>query len=194
MSPLPDADVVVDLARSRPSRAGATRIVCVDGPAGSGKTTLAGLVAESAARQGLSTAQVHLDDLYAGWDGLPEAGDRVRRLVVDPLARGETGRYRRYDWDLAEWAEEHEVPAVDLLVLEGVGSGHAGYADLVCVLVWVEAPPDVRLRRGLERDGAALEERWRTWMVAEQEVLTRDRSRARADLVVDGTTGEVRRA
>ncbi|MBJ7451459.1 MAG: uridine kinase, partial [Blastococcus sp.] len=45
-------------------RLGGTRLVCVDGPAGSGKTTFAGRLA---AALGDDAELVHMDDLYAGW-------------------------------------------------------------------------------------------------------------------------------
>ena len=51
----------------------------------------------------------------------------------------------------------------------------------------VEAPEDLRLARGLERDGALLEDQWRRWMRDEAEHFAHDDTSARADLVVDGT-------
>jgi uridine kinase len=80
-----------------------------------------------------------------------------------------------------------EVAPTPLLVVEGVGSASGPAGDLVTVLVWVEAPDDLRLRRGLARDGEALRPQWTRWMRDEREHLARERTRERADLVVDGT-------
>ncbi len=176
------AVTVLQLAESRPRTLGSGWLVCVDGPAGSGKTTLAGAVA--ALRPG--SRVVHMDDLYDGWDGLPHVADQLAGLLR-PLADGEPGCYRRYDWHAGGFAETVEVPPGDLLVLEGVGSGSRGHADLTTALVWVTAPEELRLRRGLERDGPALRDRWHQWMVDEARHFDRDRTPARADLVVDGT-------
>jgi hypothetical protein len=55
------------------------------------------------------------------------------------------------------------------------------------VLAWVEAPADLRLRRGLERDGAAMADHWRQWAVDEQALFRREATAERADLLVDGT-------
>ncbi len=169
------------LLDERPPSLGAGRLVCVDGPAGSGKTTLAG---EVGAATGAHV--VHLDDLYDGWAGL-ERLDAQLETLLRPLAAGLTGRYRRYDWHAGAFAETVEVPPSDLLVLEGVGAGWSAYADLVTVLVWVEAPRDLRLRRGVERDGEQLRQEWLAWQEAEQEHFTRHRTRSRADLVVDAS-------
>ena len=192
MQPVPaSAEAVLTLALARPPRLAAARLLCLDGPAGSGKTTLAAAVEELAGERGLTVSLVHLDDVYPGWDGLPQVGEVLRRGVVEPLALGTPGRYRRYDWHRAAYAEEVAVPAADLVVLEGVGAGDPGYAERVSVLVFVEAPEGVRLRRGLERDGAALEHRWRAWLPQEAALHARHRTRERADLVVDGVTGAV---
>jgi Holliday junction resolvasome RuvABC ATP-dependent DNA helicase subunit len=64
-SPSEVAALVVSLAAAREPTLGATRLVCIDGPAGSGKTTLGTLVAASVGAQ-----LVHGDDLMAGWSGL----------------------------------------------------------------------------------------------------------------------------
>ena len=175
------ADRILGLARSRPPTLGPGRLICVDGPAGSGKTTLAAGLAARA-----SAPVVHMDDLYPGWDGLPLVDAQLESLLR-PLAEGEPGSYRRYDWHLAEFAETVTVPPADLLVVEGVGSGSSKVADVVTVLVWVEAPHDLRMRRGIDRDGEAFAPYWEAWARAEDEVFARERTRDRADLIMDGT-------
>lgn len=168
----------VELVLSRPPTLGEGRLLCIDGPAGSGKTTLAAQVFDAFP----GSRVVHLDDLYEGWSGLPRVGDQLASLL-EPLAAGRPGRYRRFDWAADEYAETVVVDPVDLLVLEGVGAGSADPA-LVTALVWVEAPEQLRLARGLERDGAAMEDRWRQWQQDEAAHFAQHRTRARADLVV----------
>lgn len=176
---------VVDLARSRPATLGQGRLVCVDGPAGSGKSTLGEAVHRAASAEGTSTL-VHLDDLLDGWGGLGDVATTLEHSVLLPLCDGRRGSYRRYDWHREQFAEEHPVDPVDLLVVEGVGSGASTYAELVTVLVWVEAPDDVRLARGLARDGEGLRPQWERWMVDEAAMFARERTRERADVVVSG--------
>ena len=187
-----DAAPVVDLLLGRSPLLGRSRLVCIDGPAGSGKTTLGDLVAGECARRAVSVVIVHMDDLYEGWGGLATAGERVDEAIVEPLARGDQGCYRRYDWHRAQYAEQVPVPPVDVVVLEGVGSASLRYADRVSVLVFVEASETTRLNRWLERDGPALQSHWRPWAVEEAQLHTEERTRSRADIVVDGETGEIR--
>lgn len=188
---------VVASVLAAPPTLGAGRLVCVDGPAGAGKTTLAaalGRAFRDALRpSGAAAVQtLHMDDVYDGWAGLTAGMATVASSVVAPLAAGEPGRYRRYDWHRAAFAEERVVPPCDVLVVEGVGSGGSAYAAAITALVWVETPPDVRLRRGLDRDGEQMREQWRTWCEQEDAMFVRERTRERADLVVDGTTGDLR--
>jgi len=169
----------VELALARTPTLGAGRLLCVDGPAGSGKSTLAHAVFETFP----GCRVVTMDDLYDGWTGLPHVEDQLAGLLL-PLAEGRPGSYRRYDWPSARFAETVTVDPVDLLVLEGVGSGSARFASLATVLVWVESPETVRLERGLARDGASYEPQWRQWMVDEAAHFAAQRTRERADLVV----------
>jgi hypothetical protein len=182
IAPPDPASVVLSLLEARPPTLGDGRLLCVDGPAGSGKTTLAGAVA---ARRPEARV-IHMDDLYDGWDGLPRLTAPLAGLLR-PLARGEAGSYRRYDWHAGRFAETVTVPPGSLLVLEGVGSGSRAHADLITVLAWVEVAPDLRLRRGLARDGIALADRWRQWTVDEELLFRREGTAERADLLVDGT-------
>jgi uridine kinase len=175
------AERVLDLVRSRPATLGRGRLVSIDGPAGAGKTTLAQEVSTLAP----DAVTVHMDDLYEGWNGLPDVSRQLAGLLR-PLAERLPGSYRRYDWEAAAWAETVTVEPTDLLVLEGVGSGCRMQDDLIGVLVWVEAPYDQRMRRGIERDGEAFAPHWQAWAEAEKRLFAQHRTRQRADLVVDG--------
>ena len=168
-----------ELARSRPPTVGGTRLVCVDGPAGSGKTTLAGNLAalEPAA------VVIHVDDLLEGWSGLPGVTDQFDSFLL-PLDRGEPGSYRRYDWHAGAFAETVPVPVTPLLVVEGVGSGSRSHAAWHTVLVWIEADDERRLARGMARDGEQMRAYWEQFMREEVELFTRERTRERADVVV----------
>ncbi|MEO5653389.1 MAG: 4-amino-4-deoxy-L-arabinose transferase [Marmoricola sp.] len=172
---------ILRLALDRPPTLGKGRLVCVDGPAGSGKTTLAAALAELG-----GGGVVHMDDLYEGWSGLATIDQQLHELLT-PLSEGRAGRYRRYDWDEKRFAEEVVVEPAAMTILEGVASGAARFADLITVLVWIEAPHDVRLRRGLERDGDAFAPHWERWAADEVALFARERTRQRADVVVDGT-------
>ena len=165
---------MLDLARSRTPTLGGGRLICLEGPAGSGKSTLA---AE------LGAPVIHVDELIDGWTGLRTVGITLDRLLR-PHATGHDGHYRRYDWVAGRYAEVVTVPPAPLLVLEGVGSGSQFIADLTTVLVWVDAAPDVRKTRALDRDGDTFAPYWDLWAAEELDHFVRNRTLERADLVI----------
>jgi uridine kinase len=170
---------VLDHVRSRPPTLGSGRLVCIDGPAGAGKTTLAAALAALAD----DVVVVHADELLQGWRGLPGLASTIEAMLR-PLAAGRTGHWRRWDWAADGWAETHDVAPGGLLVVEGVGSGGAAYDELIGCLVWVEAPRDQRLARGLARDGEHMRRHWEQWLLDEEELHARERTRERADVVL----------
>jgi uridine kinase len=179
-----------------PPSLGEGRLVCVDGPAGAGKSTLAAaldrgfrdaLRAPGAAAERAHVRLLHMDNVYDGWSGLDAGMATMADDVVAPLRSGRPGRYRRYDWHRSAFAEERVVEPCQVLVVEGVGSGNAAYDDAVTLLVWVDTPADVRLERGLARDGEPLRDHWLRWRDQEDAMFARHRTRERADVVVDGT-------
>jgi uridine kinase len=189
--PQPDrsnAERVLELVDARPPTLGRGRLVAIDGPAGSGKTTLADEIAELT-----GAAVVHMDNLYEGWSGLPRVGVQLDRLL-HPLSRNRPGSYRRWDWYAGRWAESVVVPPAPMLILEGVGAGSRAHAGLVTILAWVEVPAELRLTRGLARDGVELDEHLRQWAADEQEHFALNGTRERADVIIDGTRGSTRRS
>ena len=165
--------------------AGAPRVVAIDGPSGAGKTTFAEQVAEALAeRTGTRPQVVHMDDIFSGWDGLAESVGVVSEQVLKQLSQGRSGRFRRWDWLAGERAEWVEVPVADWLVLEGVGCGSRPCRPHTSALAWVQADRDVRMARGIERDGEAFRPHWERWAVQEQQLFAAEDTRAHADVIL----------
>ncbi len=175
----------------------ATPLVGIDGRGGSGKSSLA---RDLEARLATVTV-VQFDDFYRpaaeraarGSQGDAEIGGdfdwrRLRDQVLEPLVAGTPGRYQRYDWNRDELAEWHDVPAVGVVIVEGsyvIRPELRGYYDL---RVWVEAPYEVRLARGVARDGEAARARWvEEWMPEEDRYVATMSPADRADVLVDGS-------
>lgn len=165
-------------------RLGPVRLVAVDGPAGSGKTTLAAALAEGLRADGLTVGTIHLDDLYEGWSGLDGVWERLEKWVLAPYAAAQPARYRRYDWGSGAWAEWVDVAVPDVLVVEGCGSAPRAVDPLAVLTVWVEAGREERLTRGLARDGEALRDNWLAWMDGEAAHFAAEATRERADVRV----------
>lgn len=174
------ADRVLDrLSRSSPGPAG-VRVLGLDGRSGSGKTDLAAALASR-----VPATVVHLDDLYAGWQGLAAALPGVCADLVRPLVAGRPGRYRRYDWVAARPAEWVTVRPADLVIVEGVGALAVDCAADYALRVWLEAPTEVRRRRALARDGDTFAPHWAEWADQEEQVFAAHPAREVADLVLD---------
>lgn len=173
---------IVERARQAPPRCGDTVVVAVDGPSGSGKTTLAAQLARA-----LPAALVLMDDLYPGWEGLGEAVGLVTTQVLEPLSRGDRAAYRRWDWHRGDWGPSVDVPPARFLVVEGCGSSVRPAGEYAALRVWVEADPDERMRRGIERDGETYRPHWERWARQETALFEADRTRERADVVIDTT-------
>jgi hypothetical protein len=182
--PLTTFPGLAERLRTTPARLGNTRLVCVDGPAGSGKTTFA---ARLATVVGPDAVVVHLDDLYAGWT-ITGAVARLTAGVLRPVGEGRAGALHPYDWSLRRFSPvPTPVPPAPVLIVEGCGSGARALAPWCSLLVWVEAPAALRVARGLARDGAALEPEWLRWQGTEAAEFAREGTRERADIRLDGT-------
>ena len=180
--PLTVADLARRIRAAEP-RLGPTRLVCIDGPAGSGKTTLAERLAEALRPE---AALVHLEDLYAGWT-LTGAVARLCAGVLRPLAEARAGAHSRYDWQAGRFATRAtSIPPAAVLIVEGCGSSPRLLDPWTTLRIWVEAPEPLRTQRGLARDGAHLAAQWRRWQQLEAADFAAQDTRARADVRLDG--------
>jgi uridine kinase len=162
---------------------GEVRLVAIDGCGGAGKSTFASRLSKTCG----GCPVIHTDD-FASWDVPLDWWPRMLREVVEPLSAGRAAVYRRYDWDLKELAEQITVSPSPIVVVEGVSASRAEWADKLAFAVWVDAPRDVRLQRGLDRDGIGAASLWAGWMADEDSYIARDQPIERADLVVAGAS------
>jgi uridine kinase len=171
-----DARPVLDLIAAARSSRGFT-FVGIGGRGGAGKSTLA---------RHIEGAQVVSTDEF--WDGEGFELSRLRAEVFEPLVAGREARYASWDWAARRPGGTRVIEPRGVVVVEGVCALHRMFRDDYDVRVWVEAPYEIRLERGVARDGEAARRTWvEQWMPSEERYIARDDPVACAHLVVDGS-------
>ncbi len=171
-----DAHSALDLIAAASGQRAFT-FVGIGGRGGAGKSTLAGQI---------PAAQVVGTDEF--WDGEGFDLSRLRAEVFEPLLAGRAALYAAWDWVERRPGGERTIQPQGLVVVEGVCALHRMFRDEYDVRIWVEAPYETRLARGVARDGEQERSTWvEQWMPMEDSYVERDDPVACADLVVDGT-------
>jgi uridine kinase len=176
---------------------GPVRLVCVDGPAGAGKTTLVAALRSALEPRCGPVPVVHGDEVYEGWRVVADAPDRVtafgmlaRRVeewLLEPWRRGVDGSHPVWDWASGAWDGVTRVPPAPVVVLEGVGLASRALRERAVLSVWVDADDSVRLGRVLERDGEALRAEMLTWQQDENAWHESDHTREGVDVRISTT-------
>lgn len=156
-------------------RAHPRALVCIDGPAGAGKTTLAQQIVELRA----DAVVVHMDDLYDGWvNALDERlTERLISQIRDPFLHELPVEYSRYDWYAGEFTETVSLPRSPLLVVEGVASAQRAMREVAALSIFIDVDPDVGRERVLLRDGALSADHIEAWQSQEQAHFAADGTR-----------------
>jgi uridine kinase len=152
---------------------GEVRVVCVDGPAGSGKTTLAARLVDALGESFGEVPVVHGDEVYEGWPVVAEAPDRIAAFALlagridtwlfDRWQHGYDAVHPRWDWYADAWGDTVLVPAAPVVVLEGVGLGSRPLRARSVLSVWVDCDPALQLPRVIARDGDGLASEMAGW-------------------------------
>lgn len=161
-----EANRILDAALATGPRCGPSHVIALDGPAGSGKTTLAAEIAAEAGARGLSCEVVATDEICPGWDGLPVVPGVIEDLLVQ-LSAGSAATHPTWDWQAGRPGPEAVVAAADVIIIEGVGSGSRRCVRYFSTRILLDAPPDLRRRRALARDGDMFAPHWDRWAEAE---------------------------
>ena len=159
-------------------------VIAIDGPAGSGKSTLASEIARGFAGT-YDIEVIHLDELYNGWDEAlsDELFQRISQLIAAQRA-GLATDLAIYDWAAKSFSGSREIKAVQLLIIEGVGSSNLLLQDDLTTSIWLDIEQSIGLARVLERDGEQIREEMVKWQKMESEYFARDLTRERAEFIL----------
>ena len=163
-----------------------TRIVAIDGCGGAGKSSLAAKLAALLDDCPL----IHTDD-FASWDHPLDWYPRMIAQVLEPLRQNRPTRYQKFDWQKNQLGEWETVEPCLVVLVEGVSASRVEFRPYLSFAIFVETDPELRLKRGLERDGEEALPLWQQWMAEEDEYLLRDRPEEYADVVISGNTGDL---
>ncbi len=198
----------------RPEEKGSGRarpvlLVGVTGPSGAGKSTVAGALVEALGPE--KAVLLKQDDYYRDLGHL-ELEERTARNFDDPasvelelleahlgaLKKGEAVECPVYDFSLHTRVrgEFKRITPRPVVVVEGIFLGWApGIRGLLDLLVYVDAPEQVRLDRRIERDRAhrgrtreSVERQWREQVAPAGRAFV-EPYKKEAGLVLDGTAG-----
>jgi uridine kinase len=175
------AVIAGDVRERRPPQGMRTRIVAIDGLGGSGKSSFARQLARA-----LGDVPILQTDDFATWDNPLDWWPQLLERVLVPLSRGEHAQFERSHWGGPGDGELVVDEPTEFLILEGVTASREAFAPYVTYSIWVEARAELRLQRGLERDGPEARGQWQAWMAEEDRFRELERPDERADLVVQG--------
>jgi uridine kinase len=177
MDVAPVLERIAALTSTRPAGR-AFVLVGVGGHGAAGKSTLA---------RSIRGAQVVGTDEF--WDGSEFELSRLRAEVIEPLLRGGPAEFHAFSWELQQRLSEPRVVRPEgVIVVEGVCALHVLFRDAYDLRIWVDAPRQLRLARGIARDGERAREIWETkWMPSEDRYVERDDPISAAQLIVDGS-------
>ncbi len=167
-------------------------VLAIDGRCGSGKTTLAALLAQT-----LPCRVVHTDDFYLpfaerrpDWRTTPLGNmdlGRLRREVLEPARRGEEIAYRAYDCPHDTLRPAALLPPRPLTVVEGsysLAPALRPYYDLTVFLTCSQAEQAARLQA---REGAYYPAFPACWIPLEEGYHRAYDVERAADIVADTT-------
>lgn len=172
-------------------RKGMTTLVGIDGCGGAGKTTFATKL--SLFDKGISV--IHMDDFDLPTNGKligspfekPVGADvdwqRLERQVLIPLTQNNAARYKR-----ALYSGLRKVSPGGIVLVEGVFSIRNELSPYYHLTIWIECAKEIRLMRGLARDGEQARDRWeKDWIPMEERYMSIQEPQKRATLVIDGS-------
>lgn len=165
-------------------------LIAIDGPAGSGKTSLANQLASNLK----SATTIHMDDLYNGWeDALTATLTRhLEEWVLDPLTQHQSVKYQKFDWINSEYGPTVEVRDVELLILEGVGAAQARIRQQADLTIWIEVGAQIGLARVLNRDGAQILPYMLKWQERESAHFIKDQTKENCQIFIDGSNSQIK--
>ncbi len=191
-----DIDQVVMRIESLEKIKSSPIVIAFDGRSGTGKSTIAELVAAQA-----NGVYIHTDDFWSGgkndvWDGRSPAEKvalaidwkRLRNEVLEPLIKGHRATYQPYDFVKDSGLSDTiiTIEPSKVIILDGAYSSRPELADIIDLKVLVEVKDDSNRRtRLVNREGGTYMADWHLrWDDAEEYYFSKIRPRTTFDMFI----------
>jgi uridine kinase len=175
------------------------RLIAIDGGGGAGKTTFAARLQ----KETTGSYIVKIDDFYRppplrsplvstqvinpnfDWD-------RFRTLVLEAAKNNKDISYQLYDFKKGTLSGKVvRVPQDATIIVEGVWCMQTAFVDFYDYRIWLEAPADIRLERGVLRDGEEMRQEWeREWIPIDEYYQEMQKPQLRSDCIVDSHSSD----
>jgi uridine kinase len=170
------------------------KVIAIDGGGGAGKTTFASYLQQAIA----GSTIVKIDDFYRppqlrtplfstkiinpnfDWD-------RLRTSVLEAVKEDREIRYQLYDFKTGTLSGEIiSIPSDVTIIVEGVWSLQEAFRGFYDYRIWLEVPSDIRMERGVARDGEEYRKVWEEeWIPIDESYKEIYKPHLRADCVID---------
>jgi uridine kinase len=175
---------LVDKVNESSKKCGQTKIIVIDGPAGSGKTTLA----KSLSGLLENCPIIHMDEIYEGWENAlsPKTFKDLVEWIINPLLENKFIEYIKYDWNLEQRIEKVVINNSKIIIIEGVGSSSFEISKHASLKLWIEVNKETGINRVLTRDGQQIQEQMKKWQSQESKFFIENNSKENSDIWIDG--------
>jgi uridine kinase len=175
---------LVDKINESSKKCGQTKIIVINGPAGSGKTTLA----KSLSGLLENCPIIHMDEIYDGWENAlsPKTSQDLVEWIINPLLESRSIEFVKYDWYLEKRIEKVVINLPKVLIIEGVGSSSFEISKHASLKLWIEVNKETGINRVLTRDGQQIQEQMKKWQSQESKFFIENNSKENSDIWIDG--------
>jgi len=179
-----DLSELVIKVKESSKKCGQTKLVVIEGPAGSGKTTLA----KSLSGLLENCPIIHMDEIYEGWENAltPKTFHDISSWIINPLLESKSIEYFKYDWILEKRIEKVVINLPKVIIIEGVGSSSFEISKHACLKLWIEVNEETGIKRVLNRDGLHIQEQMKKWQTHESKFFIENNSKENSDIWIDG--------
>lgn len=168
-------------------------LLAIEGGAAAGKSTLADLLTKV-----YDCNLFHMDDFFLRPEQRTDERyaqpggnidhERFLEEVLEPLKRGETVQYRRFDCGTFTVLPPVEMPPCGLNIVEGAYSCHPALKEAYDLTVFLKISPELQARRIRNRNSPAMQERFfNQWLPLERTYFETFGVEARCDMILEVT-------
>ena len=159
-------------------------LIAIDGPAGSGKTTLANQLKVDIPEVEI----IHVDDLYQGWADAfsPRLTASIINQILIPISHKIEFNYEIYDWKSNKFSKSEVIPTDKIFILDGVGSGQSQFRKYLTKIIWLNISDELGLSRVLNRDGDEILSPMQEFQKAQKLHFARELTENAADFHYEG--------